>query len=166
MIDFGDCYMMCDECPIGEAELRRRRERLTKYGFEDWQPEYCCCDKIGEEHFWMGGYCEDAFVEKEPVRRKGERRGGRAYRRYMNRKKDAALRRIINCKYVPWAGYVKWDWVDGVWSPVGDHIKYPKNSNILRYYKRLSNRTVRRYKDTFPKGNHYRKCFEYVYSIF
>ena len=52
---------------------------------------------------------------------------GRAYRRAMRDKKDRRLRNIItNCGYIPHAGYIDWDLVDGVWQPVGKYIKYPK----------------------------------------
>ena len=56
---------------------------------------------------------------------------GKAYRREMQYKKDLRLRRIIGeyrCK--PTVGYITRRWIDGVWQPVGDYIRYPKNSNI------------------------------------
>lgn len=164
MIPIGNINFLCDECPLGKDNLQSRYERLRKYG--DWQPEYCGCDKIGEEHFWIGGYCEDAHEYPKPAKKVGKRKTGRAYRRAMNRHKDNRLRKILTYGYHPEAGYVDWDWVDGVFQPVGNHIKYPKNSNRQVYWKTHSNRVVRRYRGYLPKGNGYRKLFEYMYTIY
>ena len=84
----------------------------------------------------------------------------------MNRHKDNRLRKILTYGYHPEAGYVNWDWVDGIFQPVGNHIKYPKNSNRQVYWKTHSNRVVRRYRGYLPKGNGYRKLFEYMYTIY
>ena len=91
---------------------------------------------------------------------------GRAYRRAMRDKKDRRLRNIItNCGYIPHAGYIDWDLVDGVWQPVGKYIKYPKNSNMKKYHKKQSNRKVRR-AEISQKCNGYRKCSEYWWIIY
>ena len=90
---------------------------------------------------------------------------GKAYRREMQYKKDLRLRRIIGeyrCK--PTVGYITHRWIDGVWQPVGDYIRYPKNSNIQKYLKRLSRRKVRR-SESFQNGNSYRKCIEYKWQF-
>lgn len=61
---------------------------------------------------------------------------GKAYRRDMEAKKDRRLRKIITkCRCTPSVGYIEREWVDGVLQPVGDHIRYPKNSNIQKYLK-------------------------------
>ena len=54
---------------------------------------------------------------------------GRAYRRSMRKTKDIRLRKIIKGRrYTLYAGYIPFDWVDGVWVPTyGDYIRYPKN---------------------------------------
>ena len=86
---------------------------------------------------------------------------GRDYRRRMKAKKERRLKTILTtyCR-VPRAGYVECDWIDGVWKPVGEYIKRPKNSNRQKYLKRQSRRLVRR-SEPFPNGNSYRKCMEY-----
>lgn len=90
---------------------------------------------------------------------------GRAYRRTMQVKKDRHLRKILTaCRYTPHAGQIDYGWVDGVWKPVKNYIKYPKNSNMQKYLKRQSKRKVRR-SDAFPKGNGYRKCMEYKWNF-
>ena len=90
---------------------------------------------------------------------------GKAYRRDLEAKKDRRLRKIITeCRCTPSVGYIEREWVDGVLQPVGDHIRYPKNSNIQKYLKRQTRRKVRR-SETFPNGNGYRKCVEYKWTF-
>lgn len=164
MISIGNINFLCDECPLGKDNVQSRYERLYKYG--DWQPEYCGCDKIGEEHFWIGGFCEDALKYPRPIKKVGKRKTGRAYRRAMSRHKKNRLLKILTYGYHPEAGYVDWDWVNGTFQQVGNYIKYPKHSHRQVYWKTHSNRVVRRYPGCLPKGNSYRKLFEYMYTIY
>lgn len=91
---------------------------------------------------------------------------GRAYRRAMDDVKERRLRKIIaECRYTPHAGYIHYGWVAGVWQPIGDYIRYPKNSNMQKYLKRQSKRKVRR-TELLPKGNGYRKCMEYQWEFY
>lgn len=90
---------------------------------------------------------------------------GKAYRRDMQDKKDRRLRKIINKRHRnPSAGYIVHAWIDGVWRPVGDYIRYPQNSKIQKHLKRQSKRKVRR-SEPFQNGNSYRKCMEYRWQI-
>lgn len=90
---------------------------------------------------------------------------GKAYRRDMRDKKDRRIRKIIsNCHCKPSAGSITHAWVGGVWKPVGDYVRYPKNSNIQKYLKRQTKRKVRR-SEPFPNGNSYRKCIEYRWQF-
>ena len=90
---------------------------------------------------------------------------GKAFRRDMQNKKDQRLREIIvQCRCKPSAVSITYTWIDGVWQPVGDYIKYPKNSNIQKYLKRQTKRKVRR-SEPFPNGNGYRKCIEYQWQF-
>ncbi len=90
---------------------------------------------------------------------------GKVYRRDMQDKKDRRLRKIIDeCHGKPSAGSITHAWVDGVWQPVGEYIRYPKNSNIQKYLKRQTKRKVRR-SGPFPNGNGYRKCIEYRWQF-
>lgn len=91
---------------------------------------------------------------------------GRAYNRFQKKKSEERLLRIIRqCRYNPWRGYVDYGFVDGKWQEVGNHIKYPKNSNRPKFYKKQCNRKVRRSKNLPLKGNYYRKCREYWWEI-
>lgn len=124
MIDVGNCYFACDECPISEGV--EHRLRAAKEGGYDPQFEYCGCDKVQTE-FFISGCCEDAYVDKPRKRKKGKRKTGMEYRRTMAIKHRDDLMWIINhCGYNPMAGYVDWDWVDGKWQPVGSTSNTPK----------------------------------------
>lgn len=71
----------------------------------------------------------------------------KAYRRAMKaKKKTKGFVKIINeyTEYAPHVGYIDWDFVDGIWQPVGRYVKYPKNSARQRFLKKQSNRRVRR----------------------
>lgn len=163
MIDTGTKLFLCDECPICKGIAYRMQ--LAKEGGYDPQLEYCWCDKIQTE-FYLSGFCEDAFKKKSQYKKKGRRNNGFAYRREMKHKHQKKLIWIIhNCGYNPAAGYLDWDWVDGIWQPVGKYIKYPKNSNSQRFWKRHSNKIVRKKKTLF-QGNQYRKCFDYWWTMF
>lgn len=152
----------CDECPICEG-IEHRLETAAELGLEP-QIDHCGCDKVQTE-FFVSGYCEDAFEEVPDKKVNRQRKTGNAYRRQMRKRKRDELMKIMTYGYNPAAGYVDWDWANGVWRPVGNHIKYPKNSNRQVYWKNQSNRKVRRYKGELPKGNSYRKLFEYAWTI-
>ena len=86
---------------------------------------------------------------------------GRAYRRNMEKKHKRRLMKIITtCNPKPSVGQLEYGWKDGVWTVVGNRIKYPKNSNIQKYLKRQSRRLVRRTEE-IPNGNSYKKYMEY-----
>lgn len=157
-------YFACDECGIVE-ELDYRM-RIADEHNEYLQFDHCGCDKVGDE-FFMSGYCEDAFVEKPRPKKKGARKTGSAYRREQAvKKRNKRMEIVTRRRYNPFAGYVECDWVDDKFQPVGNHIKFPKNSNAQRYYKNQSNRRVRRYKGSLPNGNGYRKLYEYWWTLF
>lgn len=90
-----------------------------------------------------------------------------AYRRAMKAKKDKKLRKIINeyTGYAPHIGYIDWDYVDGVWQPVGKYVKYPKNSAKQKFLKRQTNKKIRK-SDISHKGNDYRKHYEYWWTMY
>lgn len=48
---------------------------------------------------------------------------------------------------------------------LGTYVEYPKSSKNKVFYKRVSNKAVRRSKDIPLKGNGYRKVFDYWWTI-
>ena len=90
---------------------------------------------------------------------------GRDYRRRMAVKNERRLMKIItDYRRLPRAGYVEHGWVNGEWQAIGEYIKYPKNSNMKKYFKKLTTRKVR-HSETFANGNSYRKCMEYRWNF-
>lgn len=77
----------------------------------------------------------------------------------------------INNSYDPSRGWIKDSIkVNGKWIDVPEekqYVKYPKNSNMQKYYKKYSNRRFRRnVLDELPaKGNHNRKYTEYWWIL-
>ena len=98
---------------------------------------------------------------------KGHRKSGRCYRRLMTKHKDQRLRHMIRTErwYYPYRGYINWGFVDGIWQETGKYIKYPKNSLRQQYLKKLSSHRVRRCEYLPPKGNHYRRLFDYWWQL-
>lgn len=94
-------------------------------------------------------------------KRKNAKRGQRreATERYKKR-----LRKKIECGRYPGPGYIEHDWVDGKFIPIGNHVKHYSHSRRTSYYKRISNRKVRRTKERYIGGS-YKKIFEYWWNV-
>ena len=138
MIDLGNVYFCCDECPICEDLEYRLKLAEDGYGL---QLEYCWCDKVGGKMYAFG-YCPDAISQKLKSSKNGERKTGSAYRRYMKKLKFERAKAI------------------------GDTtMKYPKNSKRQRCYKRQSNKRIRKM-DVPMRGNGYRKPFDYWWLLY
>lgn len=135
------------------------------YSYEELHP---CCDpeemirKILKDDFDEIFEDPDSFVYKPH----GQRKTGRIYRRKMDRQKFKKKKEIGT--YIYHACWVDWDEVDGKWMPVGKYIKYPHDSEMRSYFKKYSNRKVRRAKDDdIPmKGNGYRRQFDYWWTLY
>lgn len=105
---------------------------------------------------------EDCHEDRCP--KHSSRKTGSAYRRLMYKQKKKRLMRIINGGYNLTA-YVDSDYVDGKRKLTGKHIKYPKNSNQQKFFKRYSNKIARR-KELPIKGNGYRRHFDYWWTLY
>lgn len=98
--------------------------------------------------------------EKKPIYiSKAMRRRAATAKRQKRERWNAQLGR-----YNPAAGYMGWKKVNGEWVQ-DDHVKYPKNSKKQRYWKRQSNKAIRRSGDVF-RGNQYRKCLDYWCKLY
>lgn len=150
----------CDECGICEGLERRLRVAQEHPEYGDFQFDHCGCDKVGEE-FWMIGYCGDAFVQKDARKGFGRRKTGREYRRKMHRENIQKCRNRDNWV---WGVHVAGHW-DGDEYILGSYIKRPKRSSNKVFFKRVSNKKVRRSKEILPKGNGYRRLFDYWWTI-
>lgn len=165
MVEVNHVVFCCDDCPLCEG-FEHRRQHAKENGCAV-QIDHCGCDKVGAE-FYAGGCCEDAFKPADKKRKVNQRKSGRAYRRVQKKKKDADLRQILkydsDCE--PHKGYIAREYNEesGEWIDKG-YIQYYSHSRRQHYYKRYSNKKVRRTNITL-KGNQYRKCFDYRWEIY
>ena len=74
--------------------------------------------------------------------------------------------RIVTRKYVPHAGYIDYGFDGDTLLHSGKYIKYPKNSNCQRWMKQETSRKFRNCQDLPRKGNHYRRLFDYWWTLY
>lgn len=161
MIKYGDRFFMYDECPICEGLWR-----LRNVGDIVEEPvfSYCGCDKV-QYAFWLAGYCEDAFRDADDPLTRGRRKTGRRYRREMSRKKRDERLNAMKYSCRPGIGWTEWGEKDGVWQPIGEYVRLPRGSEKEKFFKRHSNKIVRRSKGNYS-GNQYRRLFDYWWTIY
>ena len=91
----------------------------------------------------------------------------RRMRRTAEIKKNNDLLRIINYGgYAPHRGYIDWGFNGKTLLHSGKYIKYPKNSNCQKWIKRKTSRRIRNCKKVPPKGNFYRRLFDYWWTLY
>ena len=97
----------------------------------------------------------------------GRRKTGRAYRREMKRRKYQRRNGIITRGgYDPRVGYLRYDYVDGVWQPTSLVIRYPKHSNCQKWIKNETSARTRHCDHLPSKGNFYRRLFDYWRTMY
>jgi len=97
----------------------------------------------------------------------GQRRSGRQYRREKRIEKSDRLLAIIQLSgYAPHRGYVDCGFKGRTLLHTGKYIKYPKNSSCQRWIKRATSKKVRACPDLPPKGNRYRRRFDYWWTLY
>lgn len=94
-----------------------------------------------------------------------EDRERRAYRRHKKRQKTKRLMEIEDHTYIGtlWFNY-GFDEA-GNWKRIGAYPKRQKNSNKQRFYKRYSNRIIRKSETVYQNGK-YRKVFDYWWTLY
>lgn len=93
---------------------------------------------------------------------------GRQYRRFQSVKhSDHLLFLIQHSRYAPNIGYIMGDY-EGLTTLLhsGLYIKHMKSSKRQQYLKRKASRQVRKYRGLSRKGNHYRKVFDYWWTLY
>lgn len=155
----GSRNFACDECGICE-ELDWRLQVARELNREP-QVDHCGCVKTGPngiDEFFAAGYCEDAFRAKQPLTKDQPRQTGRAYRRRMEAIKQSRLVAICETSHSRIMGSVVED--NG-----HKRVSCSDKSNRTRYFKRQAHKAVRRTKVLANKGNQYRKCYDYWWTI-
>ena len=164
--------MECRNCPYIKEEFK------TRYLYNDTE-EYCWCDKTGGKLWWYG-YCSDAFhdtqqnnIKHSCKRKRNKRERDQKYKQHLKFLAE-------NCKDYPSPAYPadeNGNYIPGaewhIWFPDEEpkDIVYYKRQyrakrrwNRFAYYKKYSNRRVRRYKGGIHKGGAYKKIFDYWYE--
>lgn len=91
----------------------------------------------------------------------------RRLRRINRFRKNDRLLRIVNLGgYAPHRGYIDWGFDGETLLHSGKYIKYPKNSNCLRWIKQETSRRIRNCSDVPTKGNYYRRLFDYWWTLY
>jgi len=97
----------------------------------------------------------------------GQRRSGRRYRRRKRIEKSDRLLGIVQLPgYAPHRGYVDPGFEGRTLLHTGKYIKYSKNSSCQRRIKRTTSKKVRTYPNLPTKGNHYRRLFDYWWTLY
>lgn len=110
----------------------------------------------------IGELTENDSDEEDRIRRM--KRSRRRYLKYL--KNDRLLRIIKSGGYAPHRGYIDIDFEGHSLLHSGEYIKYPKNSNCQRWMKRLTGKRLRTCKELPEKGNHYRRLFDYWWTMY
>ena len=105
MIQIGDQTFLCDECGACDPDEIARKLQTTERLRCDPQLEYCWCNKTGGQIEFFGD-CGDAYGKPEPKHRGGGRNTGRAYRRWMRKRKHDEIMEIMTYGYNPSTGYL------------------------------------------------------------
>ena len=165
--------MSCKDCPYIKDEFD------IKASYEDgiceeYIEQYCWCDKTGGKIWWYGtcGEASDNHFPKRLTRQNKNRRT----KRERDQKYKQHLRFLAeNCSGYPSPAFPAGedgqcvdseDWFDR------DKVVFYKRQyrakrkrNRYVYYKKYSNKCVRRYKGEIHRGNMYRRIFDYWYTV-
>ena len=153
----------CKDCPYLKTEYDNRNEWYDENEANANISDYYC-NKIGQE-INLYDVCSEADDDTidSPVF-KGVRKLNKRerYKKHQNKLKRLAKNchnvvDVKNKRYIRGYGYKPID------NPYYERIYYGKRSK--KYYKKLSNKLVRRYKDGISNGNNYRKIFDYAWNI-
>lgn len=171
--------MECKNCPYGKEDYERSMSFYEKTIEERGIPndiydylkpqdaseefeQFIWCDKVGGKVYCFG-HCEDAYSEEvtkkyiSKARKRNKRKRDIKYKQHLKRLAE------IDSGYPPSAYYVDEIWVKGK-----GYIKNPKpyykrvyRGQRSKYYKRLSNKKIRRYKGELKDGRYCNKLYDF-----
>lgn len=180
--------MRCRDCPYGEEDFKRRmywyEKTISEIGipndiYHNLKPEdataefeqYIWCDKLGGKVFWFGR-CSDAYSEPLIQTRHVTQKKKRRNKRERDLKHKKHLERMWKARGNYWSPPVLY--VDYLWrnhkmidvnKPYYKKLTPNHGGKYQRFYKKISNKKVRRYKDEISKGSNYKKVFDYWWTI-
>lgn len=159
----------CFTCPLGKDSYEQRLKTYDalNMGYNYDEIVYnIWCDKIGSKCGWYG-YCDDAFNENiKPKIKVNKKMSDKRIRqeKYINK-----LKRLNKIAYYPSpAMYVEEKWDKELRDYITLDKPYYKRCYIgsrTKYFKKYSNKKVRRYKGELQNGNSYRKVFDLWWNV-
>ena len=116
-----------------------------------------------EMSFGPEGTARTLLLRNPPKEMKSGAKTGRAYRRKM-RRKTIKKYRIRDGQGWSFGPHINGHW-EGDEYVLGNYVEYPRSSKNKVFFKRVSNKAVRRSESLPLKGNGYRKVFDYWWTI-
>lgn len=167
----------CFNCPYGKESFEKRMMIFKKYGVE---PDFNAlareiyCDKVGGQVGWAGS-CEDAYMlplpENDNIKKTNSKLAKRQKKRNGQRKYKKHLKNLTeNISGYPQPAMLveeKWD------KELEEYVKldtpYYKRlygtKSRRKFYKKRSNKQVRRYKGEVQNGGFYKKIYDYQWDV-
>jgi hypothetical protein len=155
----------CFTCPLGKDQYEKYDIAEGDHSYDKEIAYSIWCDKIGSKCGWYG-YCEDAFEEDNIIHNKVNKK--RSSKRTRREKYHNHLMHLNKIAYDPTPAMhieEKWDKEIRDYIPV-DKPYYKRcykgnhKGNAFNYYKKYSNKRVRRYIGQLNNGGSYKKVFD------
>ena len=180
--------LKCRDCPYGIEDFERRmywyNKIIEERGipndiYHDLQPkdvvdefeQFLWCDKVGGKVYCFG-HCTDFYEDIDIVKQKNSSKKKRRNKRERDLKYKNHVKYLAkNYPYYPPPAIPVDE--DGCWNfddPIGTvyyrrTYKGNHKRNRYKYYKKYSNRKVRRYKGEIHRGGSYKKVFNYWWTV-
>ncbi len=163
--------MQCRQCPFIREEFEHKANGMVDEAALLACEQSCWCEKVGGA-LWQMGQCSDAAKEVMQVKphSKPSKRTKRerlfVYKRHLRFLAE-------NVHRYPSPAYYKEEIFGDSWHSKCIPLRNPRyvrlyrgnhSDNAYRYYKRVANKSVRRYKKGLHHGSQYRKVFDYWWS--
>lgn len=104
-------------------------------------------------------YCEDDLTDIPNIRTWKSKTTDRSRRRELTKKKLKNKRESLS-------SYCRWgDGLSDYDNPESAYIRHRHRSDTTTYFKRVSNRKIRREKGFLYNGNAYRRVFDYWWNV-
>lgn len=157
--------MSCRNCPYGKEDFERRiflYENFNGYGRNikgdayDHLEEFVWCDKVGGKVYCFGKCTDACPVEKE-------------HRNFQKKKRKNKRERLLSykrrMKYLSSFSYSHICCNDDSKKKYYKRLYESKTGSPYPYYKKYSNRKIRRYKKEIQSGGYYKKIFDFMYVL-
>lgn len=163
--------MKCRDCPYIKEDFDIKTQGITeKYDLDEFERS-CWCEKIGGEIWWYG-QCSDAYddISVQPKNRSKQRKRNKRERDLKYKQRLKFLAEYVDYYPCP-VIYTGEIWIKGygwVENPKPYYKRLYRDNHRggrYKYYKKHSNRQVRRYKGELHNGGQYKKVYDYAWQV-